>query len=392
MQPTSRGASDARSQVIDALRGVAALGVVGFHAHLLAAAATTPGLARSVVATLDIGVELFFVLSGLLISAPFVRALVDGTPAPNLGRYALRRAMRILPAYWALLLCLFLFFGVHRAGWEWLVNAALMQSAVPSEIGRVILPVAWTLHVEILFYMLVPLAYLLLRRRAPIRPQALAVGILAVWALSTLFLVAASVSTSGRMGRLLNFSVMANVGLFCPGILLALVGTRVGAASSVGAAWQRLMRWRGLPLPMAALAVLSVYLSGATNLALQDVRRPFEAMLCWLVVGVALDRGPRLARAARWLAPIGTVSYSLYLWHWPLMARMLADGKGPGGHAGVLRFPLAAVELAAIALPIAALSYMLVERPAMRRSHGRGRTSAPPRVVSAPASARATLR
>jgi len=70
------------------------------------------------------------------------------------------------------------------------------------------------------------------------------------------------------------------------------------------------------------------------------------------------------------------VSYSLYLWHWLVLSELQSHRLGPGSGLGPARLPVAAAELAAITIPIAAASYLLIERPAMRWSH-RLRPAAP---------------
>src|SRR3954454_14857883 len=140
---------------VDALRAIAALMVLASHAPLLALAETT-GAAKN-VSRLGVGVWIFFAASGYLIAGPFLRALLDGRPAPVVRRYAVRRAVRILPAYWVAFAAILLLGGASLTHlWQLPVHALLAQGFVPGELKSLYL-VAWSLGVEAIFYVLVPL-------------------------------------------------------------------------------------------------------------------------------------------------------------------------------------------------------------------------------------------
>src|SRR5215218_2704244 len=114
----------------DPLRGLAVIGVVVFHAMNDAMNSTGFGerfqgpegrLAAygDVLGSLQVsgsfGVWIFFVLSGYLIGRPFVRAAIYRRPLPSISRYAMKRALRILPTYWVVL-ALVLVFAVWLTG------------------------------------------------------------------------------------------------------------------------------------------------------------------------------------------------------------------------------------------------------------------------------------
>ncbi|MDP9325079.1 MAG: acyltransferase family protein, partial [Candidatus Dormibacteraeota bacterium] len=95
----------------DALRAVAALSVFLFHAAFVAGGMTFDnyhGLTRAVVQNLDVGLYLFFVLSGYLIARPFIRAFLVGEKSPNLSPYLRNRFLRIVPIFWAIFALLYL--------------------------------------------------------------------------------------------------------------------------------------------------------------------------------------------------------------------------------------------------------------------------------------------
>src|SRR4051794_21553692 len=100
------------------LRALAALSVVAFHAAVMtapSAGTATEGLGWQVIGHLDLGLYVFFVLSGYLLARGFAAALVTGTPRPRVGRYVAHRIRRIVPAFWAALLLTLAIEGTNGA-------------------------------------------------------------------------------------------------------------------------------------------------------------------------------------------------------------------------------------------------------------------------------------
>ena len=178
-------ASGDRFPSLDGFRALAMLSVFLFHAwlpiprliftklHLL------PGVVwhgNSVIANLNIGVAMFFGLSGFVIYRPFVAAHIGRRGAPDVISYARRRALRIYPAYW-LVFSVLLASGefVHLTRAQLIANLALVQtwfsSTANTGIGQ-----AWTLVVEVAFYAFVPvwagLVRYFARDRDPVRIRA----------------------------------------------------------------------------------------------------------------------------------------------------------------------------------------------------------------------------
>ena len=87
-----------RLPALDALRAVGAAAVIGTHVGF-----STGAISRfewgGLLARLDVGVAIFFVLSGFLLFRPFAAAVATGADRPSVRRYLWRRALRILPAY-----------------------------------------------------------------------------------------------------------------------------------------------------------------------------------------------------------------------------------------------------------------------------------------------------
>ena len=174
---------------LDGLRALAVTAVFIYHAAL--GSKTLTEHAADVVVHFDTGVQIFFVLSGFLIYRPFAAAHLAGRRVGMVQSYARRRAMRIYPAYWLALGVLLLIGTVTVAnGWMLLANLTLTQTYF--ERFPQGLPQAWSLVVEVSFYVFVPLFAVLVRAvgarvgawRAEIGGalMCIALGYLAVWA------------------------------------------------------------------------------------------------------------------------------------------------------------------------------------------------------------------
>ena len=154
------------------IRAVAALLVVATHAAYTTGK-YTHGYAGLVYSRLEIGVPIFFVLSGFLLFRPWVRAVVTGGPSPSLRRYAWHRVRRIMPAYVVTVLGAFALYHFHEAGpnpghtWIGLLrNLTLTQLYTDNyDYGYLHqgLTQMWSLAVEVSFYVVLPaLSYFLL--------------------------------------------------------------------------------------------------------------------------------------------------------------------------------------------------------------------------------------
>ncbi|AKN16493.1 acyltransferase family protein [Mycobacterium haemophilum] len=154
------------------IRAVAALLVVGTHAAYTTGK-YTHGYWGLVGARLEIGVPIFFVLSGFLLFRPWVASVATGSPPPSVSRYAWHRVRRIMPAYVITVLFAYALYHFRTAGpnpghsWMGLIrNLTLTQIYTDGYLGSYLhqgLTQMWSLAVEAAFYVALPLlAYLLL--------------------------------------------------------------------------------------------------------------------------------------------------------------------------------------------------------------------------------------
>ena len=150
---------------LDGLRAVAALAVLVTHVGFQTGHSLS-GFLGAATARLDIGVTIFFLLSGFLLYRPFALAHLGGTAGPRVGRFYARRALRILPAYWVALGLAVVIVGRQFLDTpaEWLRQVFLVQVYPPGEllIGT---NHTWSLCTEVAFYAVLPVYAFLVRPR-----------------------------------------------------------------------------------------------------------------------------------------------------------------------------------------------------------------------------------
>ena len=146
-----------RYPCFDGLRAVAATSIVVFHVASTSGATTVAGHGRY-LARLDVGVAVFFVVSGFLLYRPFAVAHFGGRPAPRWREFWWRRLLRIYPAYWvALTVAIVGFHSTHLHGFvDYARHYALVQIYRP-HYGLDGIVQTWTLAVEVSFYAALPL-------------------------------------------------------------------------------------------------------------------------------------------------------------------------------------------------------------------------------------------
>jgi peptidoglycan/LPS O-acetylase OafA/YrhL len=389
-----------RYPCFDGLRAIAATTIVVFH--VAATSGATTGVARGrYLARLDVGVAVFFVVSGFLLYRPFVTAHLGGRPATRWREFWWRRVLRIYPAYWVALTAAILAFhstNLHGFG-DYVRHYALVQIYRP-HYGADGIVQTWTLAVEVSFYAALPLYAALLRRlvsRAP-RARALTLELSGV-----VVLYAGGLATRAALFALRGTGVPstnwlpAQVDLFALGIGLAVLSAareeKFGADFVVAP-----LRWLGdhavASWALAGVAFVVVCNIGlpitfATGTRTQEMARQvlYGLTALFLVVPAvfgAQDRGGvrRLLRS-RPLVAVGVVSYGVFLWHFDWVKQLVDFGLLR--HVHELRFLALLLFTAVLTMATAMLSWFVVERPALalkRRPPSRPRRSTAQPVAS----------
>ncbi|MDO3703577.1 acyltransferase [Micromonospora sp. C28SCA-DRY-2] len=362
-----------RLPALDAVRVIGALAVVGHHVGFATGANTNDSGLGSWLSRLDVGVAIFFVLSGFLLFRPYAHSLATYQPRPSTGRYLWRRATRILPAYWVTVVVCLLVLPQNRpapAG-DWWRHLTLTQIYEPRQL-RHGLSQTWSLATEATFYLLLPLlaALLLGRRWRPGRASLIivaGVGITVGWVV----LMGLGVLDLG----LHTMWLPSYAGWFGAGMALATVHVSLRTGDS-GNRWRWLDDLGAAPLAcwsiaLAALAVATTPILGPRDLAEPTAAQFGLKMLLYAVVAVMVVLpvafGPATRTKAvlggvvgRWL---GRVSYGLFLWHPFVLEGIYLVGDRPtftGDPGEIFLLTVAG------GLVLAALSYYVVERPFQR--------------------------
>ncbi len=337
-----------------------------------------------------LGVDIFFVLSGFLITSLLIDEL-GRTGRIALGEFWIRRARRLLPALVAMVLVvafareLFAPDAVAQlrdeavATFLWMANWSFVaretdyftQGGTPSPLQH-----AWSLGVEEQFYLLWPLlviaAAVLLAAIARRLGTRITVGKarVAVFALATIgasaSAIAAVVLASDTTRDRVYFGTDTRAQALLVGAAAAALLVRDWSAMTVG--WSlirsRWGRWlaRGMPLlGLAVLAAAAHYATGSAGEFRDGLLIAVAAGAVAVIAPVALDQRGAIARLLAWqpLAWLGAISYGIYLWHWPVF--LVIDGQ----RTGWTGLPLFVVRtIATVAL--AAASWWLIEQPIRR--------------------------
>ena len=391
---TATPTSGHRLSGIEGLRAVAALSVMVGHFNLhLVAGDLLPSAAHRLLNMAGQGLTLFFVLSGFLLFGPFLTAAARGAPF-DVSQYFANRILRIYPAYVAIFAVVAFGLGLAYAhpampgdaGVEGTAdilgrisdpgtiaaNLLLLHTLTPWTI-KTGLGVSWSLTAEICFYLVLPLLALgavYLSRRLGLRRAAIAVS----FGMIAMGLICRAIGTAqvhgdaatqfylqwgGNWLAVYLRSILCQADLFGVGMLAAVVFHTVTKAP--GSAARRSVR-------------LLLWCAVAAGLLLTRAERDFGfavffAALLLAVTAAGVDgRANRLAALFEW-APVrwlGTVSYSFYLWHLPViwgLFRWYLHGHRPDTAAEIaISFVLAF----AITAALSTLTYLAVERPALR--------------------------
>jgi peptidoglycan/LPS O-acetylase OafA/YrhL/4-amino-4-deoxy-L-arabinose transferase-like glycosyltransferase len=404
--PGGLGSSAGRFAGFDGLRAVAALGVLVTHVGLWVGFTASDGTGHY-LARLDVGIAVFFVLSGFLLYRPFVARRLDGRPRPGTRTYLRNRFLRIYPAYWFALTVLVVVLDVRERDeiqglWDFVTFYGLLQSySAHTALGG--LQQAWTLTNEIAFYLVLPLwaaaAAWLGRRLTPRRAFVGELAALAVAAAGALAFrywvhtVDTSDVTTGVIDPRVHW-LPANFHLFVPGMALAvtLEWSRRRPRPLALLDWPRrhpLACWAGAAACFWVVATqLDLgFLVGASEPRTSMAKELLYAAIGFLVVLPVALAGATLPRSLRWLGSrpmvaLGALSYGIYLWHEGVLDiyRDIFDLRiFTGSLPPALAFTLAGSVVAA------AVSYVLVERPALSLKDRRRPLFAEWRPVGLPA-------
>ena len=368
-----------RNLALDSLRGFSTILIVVSHTFFVSG--YTVAHADSIGAYIDrlnVGVAIFFVLSGFLIFRPFAHSLIHGSPLPKTRNYYLKRASRILPGYWLALFALAAMGAVTNNNLSGLLrNVFLIHPFTVTGLFTGIRQ-AWTLAVEMSFYVVVPaFAYVFVRptkrRNGPVSASTL------LKALSFLFLGAYAFRLFIHQ---IDFWFLKTAHLWLPSHMDTLaLGMGLAVLVEAPASAKTLLKVKNfIANHTGSFVVCSVFvwlISANINMAIGFDTSEFHIdLLCHFLYGIAsvllvapfcVESQSLLVKAMsfRLFTWLGTISYGIYLWHMAFISDLFLKGRLPYREFdGQVLIRFLVVLPASIA--IASLSYYVLERPTMR--------------------------
>ncbi|MCH9735497.1 MAG: acyltransferase [Actinomycetia bacterium] len=319
-------ATSSRVPALTGLRAVAALLVVSTHAAF-ATGYLNHGYLGAVYARMEIGVAIFFVLSGFLLFRPWVRAAAQGERPPSLRRYGRRRVRRLVPAYLLAVLATFAIYTVFTPGpnpgqtWHGLVRyLTFTQIYTDNYLTTMLHPglsQMWSMAVEVAFYVALPaLAYLLCRR--PWRPRRTLAGLAVLAAVTPVWLtLVIAAQPDGVLPNSAGMWLPAHIAWFAGGMALAVLealGKRCPAAFAI-------------PLAVALYFVVATPIGGALP-GPDPAWSPVAKSLLYAAIATLAVAPPALGSrdwysrllGSRPMVWLGEISYEIFLLHVVAMA------------------------------------------------------------------------
>ena len=385
----------------DSLRAIAILGVIACHVSPAAIGRFWWG---TIAWNGSVGVDIFFMLSGFLLYRPYLAARVAGRPLPSTWGFLRRRAFRILPAYWVALTLVAIWPGVpgvFSAGWWRYYGLLQIYPLGPSGGG---LGVAWTLCIEVSFYLVLPFFAAVMSRlaradaaRGWARRELLVLAVLGTGA----FLVRLAVAF-GHLPPWMDTTLAGQFDYFAVGMALAVASVAVAGLNRPPRWVSPIDRYPGLFFGLALLVFLGMCHFvperdpniPVLGLVMRPISFLHEEADYWLIALTALllmlpvvfgdpRRGlSRRVLAARPIVGIGVISYGIYLWQVPILSQIIPYvGTEPSRWIFGSPVPTMFLATLAISVPVALLSYRWVELPFLRRRYS-SRAASP--VVARP--------
>ena len=399
----------------DGLRAIAAISVLLLHTAF-ASGFTLRSTFGTYTSRFEIGVSVFFLISGFLLYRPFAVSHLAGRASPNTRRFWERRLLRIVPAYWLALTVLTYVFHLVSLGNGWgevAIHYFFLQIYFPKAVFFGI-PQAWSICTEMSFYLFLPAyaAVVGLRRRMQERQLvAEVVGIASLFAISLGFrwwstnlpfirvvdghfqaVCYPNCNTRAPFSALMVDWLPARLDLFAFGMLLAVLSAwwteRDSEPGWLSNGWMPWLSWIGAAGAFVWASHLGVartplfITTPIQGIELQSLYGVFAFLLLLPAVFGPPDRSLIRKFLQFWpVAALGVISYGIYLWHLDLINQILS---WTGWHRGTIPYWQLVMSVLAVTVIVASISYFGLEKPMLRiKSHLSwwGRSSAPQRVA-----------
>jgi peptidoglycan/LPS O-acetylase OafA/YrhL len=352
---------------IDGIRFLAIGMVILYHAfnYLDSMAGSLPEIARDdyywfriFLLNGDRGVELFFVLSGFILCLPFAKQYINGGKKVELKRYYLRRLTRLEPPYIIAITALFLLqlaMHIHPASElvpSWLASLIYAHYLILRHIPLLTV-VAWSLEIEIQFYLLAPILFRILKLPIVWRRTLLIIAIAGTVTLQHLFPAPSDLLT-----------LYSYIQYFLTGILLADFYVSRTAEGFFSRSFVPIISLICLVAIIYMPILNKLYYKEGPDVFLARVMFPYTIGLFYYTI--LKNEAVKSVFSFRFIPIIGGMCYSIYLVHYPIISFL-------GGYTRKISFtgyyiPDVLLHLTLLTIPVLLLSsvfYFYIERPFM---------------------------
>jgi len=308
---------------------------------------------------LNIGVPLFFAISGMILGLPFARYWLQAGKKVSLKRYFLRRVTRLEPPY---VIAMVMFFVLKYVGHRGTIPEMLphlaaslvyLHNLIYRELSS-INSVAWSLEVEVQFYILAPILAIVFAigtawvRRATIGAAILLAAIWTPWAADP------GLARLDPMGWMKHLSLAGNIQYFLAGFLLADFFLLMPPATYRRRSWDA--------VSLVGWPLLIYLLIAAPDFAFVAL----PALILALYAGVFYGSVSNRAFATVWVASIGGMCYSIYLLHnYGIQLINIVTGRVGRALPFESRFAIQMLFMTPIVLVASIIFYRLIEQPCM---------------------------
>ena len=363
---------DSSIKGLDAVRSWACFLVIIHHLGFFIEADSFPTCFINLIQAGQLGVAIFFVLSGFLLSLPLWKSIRDFQKMPDLKHYFLRRFARIIPAYYLCLLTLVLFYKLYGSKWE-LVQVLALLSFTNSFIAAMFSPgfnnPLWSISIEVHCYLLLPLFFYVLIRfnlYKKILLYFIAVfGFLVLWQYLYLWLAPFLEELIGDLSfyKASSFAVRANSLMMFAHFL---IGTGAGAIYLSKDYLD--FKFKDRISNAVSLAIILLILSSfCLGFSLPSINKmiyfwpTFSLLIAALILLLPQAKQLHFLTEGRFFRFTAKISYGIYLWHCPVLL-LVSDILNTKKTSSLTDLSVLLCASLLLTYLLAALSYFLVEK------------------------------
>jgi len=353
---------------IECFRGLAVVLVFGFHVWGISFGEQKPSPLSPLVyvAAGHTGVTLFFVLSGFLLSLPWLRWVNEDSAAmPNIGTYYLARILRIMPLYLVFVIAA----GLLVGDWYNALRALSFQF-----VGFELFPyglVWWTLTTELQFYLLLPFGWIAYKTGG--FPRLVLLVLLVAWAGAYLFILFTDVVAEWRQSYWFAKSLFGRLPAFLIGVSCAVIYCKPGGMVTFLPREVYLSGLLAVLLLLLLGFVLSVGIqtSDWVNESEWHIHHTYEAVIWGAILLLTLQAAPVFSVLVinPAFALIGKLSYSIYLNHVPILFFVIDSSKkamGSDSYEATMQVFYNPLIGFAMSVALASVTYYCIETPFLK--------------------------